>query len=206
VTKNNMKPNNQRGWFMGSQKEQLRTTEVSVTLSGIRPIMFDRYSGDNSVQLPPEQKVYLSPTDGKTLVLPCVNIMSFLSSQNTESATSRVLGKSWKAAGKAALSFVSIEPMDVPFTRNGKALTIDNAGLVVKDDVARIVKGKLVVPSPKHRPVLNTPWELSFKVSLYNNPNLDIITLKRIFIEGGIAIGLGTFRGVYGKFHVAKWE
>ena len=30
--------------------------------------------------------------------------------------------------------------------------------------------------------------------------------VKTLFEEGGLAVGLGTFRGVYGKFVVDKWE
>jgi hypothetical protein len=30
--------------------------------------------------------------------------------------------------------------------------------------------------------------------------------LKKIFEQGGHAVGLGTFRGVFGKFRVTQWE
>lgn len=30
--------------------------------------------------------------------------------------------------------------------------------------------------------------------------------LKDLFEIGGVAIGLGTFRGVFGKFKVTKWD
>ena len=30
--------------------------------------------------------------------------------------------------------------------------------------------------------------------------------IQNLFIEGGIAIGFGTFRGVFGKFEVVGWE
>jgi len=178
--------------------------KVQVTLAGLRPIMFDRYPGSNEEQLPPEQKVYLSE-DGK-LVFPAVNISSFLSSQNTESAPQRVCGKKWKAVAKAALSFVDISPIEVPFVRNGKPLTLENAGLKVDFRVARMKKGQLAIPNPKQRPVLGLPWELSFELTLFPNPDLTENILRKLFEDGGIAIGFGTYRGVYGKFAVSKWQ
>ena len=30
--------------------------------------------------------------------------------------------------------------------------------------------------------------------------------IKNLLTEGGMAIGLGTFRGVFGKFEVTRWE
>lgn len=176
-----------------------------VTLTGIRPIMFDRYPGDNQEQLPPEQKVYLGE-DGKTLVFPAVNISSFLSAQNTESAPQRVMGKKWKSVAKAALSFVEIDPFLVPFTRKGKVLEMDKAGVTIHHHVARIKKGQLAIPNPKARPVLDLPWELSFNITLYPTPDLSENILKKLFEDGGVAIGFGSFRGVYGKFKVSAWE
>jgi len=174
---------------------------IAVGLRGIRPIMFDRYPGDNQEQLAPEQRMYV--VDG-ALVMPAVNISSFLSALNTESAPQRVgLGKKWKIVAKAALSFVDIDPLYIPFTRDGEVLTPENSGWWVDSRVARLPKG---IPNPKRRPVLDVPWELAFKLTLFPNADLSENLLRRLFDEGGIAIGLGTFRGVYGKFVIDKWE
>jgi hypothetical protein len=177
-----------------------------VTLKGLRPIMFDRYAGSNKEQLAPMDKVYVSQEDKTTLVMPSINMVSFLSSINAESAPRRLLGKGWGAVAKAALSFVEIDPVDVPFARNGKPLTKDNAGLWVHFGVARMKKGALVIPNPKERPVLPLPWELSFTLKLFSNPDLTESILRKLFDEGGLCIGLGTYRGVFGKFEVAQWE
>lgn len=176
-----------------------------VVLKGITPIMFDRYAGNNNEQLPPMQKVYLGQ-DNKTLILPASNLSSFLSAQNTESATQRVLGRKAKTAAKACLSYVNISPVEIPFTREGQPLTIDNADLYIHNSVARVMKGKLAVPNPKERPVMPLPWELSFTLTILKNADISENILHKIFQEGGIAIGLGTYRGVFGKFVVEKWE
>ena len=56
-----------------------------VVLTGVTPIMFDRYPGDNSTRLEWHQKVYLRPNTSR-ITLPAMNIVSFLSSHNTNSA------------------------------------------------------------------------------------------------------------------------
>jgi hypothetical protein len=182
---------------------KMQNMDRTITLSGLTPIMFDRYSGNNKEQLAPMDKVYL---ENNVLVLPSLNIMSFLSAQNTESAPQRVIGRGYKEVAKAALSFVTISPFNIPFLREGKELKIENAGIKIHNSVAKIMKGKLSIPNPKERPLLDLPWELKFKLTLLETPELNENLLKRLFEKGGIAIGLGTFRGVFGKFCVKEWE
>ena len=180
-----------------------RTKKIRVKLSGVSPILFDKYAGDNKTQLSFMEKVYQE--DGN-LVLPSLNVMSFLSAQNTESATQRVIGRGYKEVCKAALSYVTIEEFNIPFTRGGKPIKAGVETLERRIDVARIMKGKLAVPNPKERPMLKTPWELCFTINLLETPSLREDMLRKIFVFGGSAIGLGTFRGVFGKFEVAGWE
>lgn len=194
---------------MATKKENgtetsIRTKKISVRLSGLSPILFDRYPGNNREQLDVFDKVYLD--EKGHLVLPSLNILSFLSAQNTESATQRVVGRGYKEVCKAALSYVTIEPFEIPFTRDGNELTRVNAGLTVQDHIARVMKGRLAIPNPKSRPMLNTPWELSFILTLMETPSLNEVLLREIFEQGGHAIGLGTFRGVFGKFRLDEWS
>jgi hypothetical protein len=182
---------------------EMKSVEREVVLSGLTPILFDRYSGNNKEQLSVMDKIYLN--EG-IMVLPSTNILSFLSAQNTESAPQRVIGRGYKEVCKAAQSFVTIEPLWIPFSRNGKPLKIENADLKIHYAVAKIMKGKLAVPNPKERPMLNLPWQLKFRITLLETPELNEVLLKKLFEKGGIAIGLGTFRGVFGKFKVESWE
>lgn len=182
--------------------KDMKSITREITLSGLTPILFDRYSGNNKEQLSVMDKVYLS---GDNLVLPSTNILSFLSAQNTESAPQRVIGRGYKEVCKAAQSFITIEPMLIPFLRNNKPLTTANADLKIHYAVAKIMKGKLAIPNPKERPILDTPWSLTFKLTLLETPELNEVLLKKLFEYGGLAIGIGTFRGVFGKFKVEKW-
>ena len=177
-----------------------------VTLSGIADVMFDRYPGDNKTQLTPEKKFYFMP-DGDTVMLPSMNIISFLTAQNTTSAPKRLLDKrQYKEVASAILSFTAITPFEIPFTSDGKAVKFsgfDGKQFYIHNSVARLAKG---VPNPKTRPVLRTPWELGFDVSIFPNKEFTEDMLHDLFVRGGLAIGLGTFRGVFGKFQVSKWE
>lgn len=181
----------------------MRQITRKVTLTGLTPILFDRYSGSNKEQLDVMNKVYLK--DG-FMVLPSTNLLSFLSATNTESAPKRVIGRGYKEVCKAALSYVTIEPFNIPFSRAGTPLTLDNSGITIHYSVARVMKGSLAVPNPKERPLLDTPWQLDFELTLLETSELNEVLLKKLFEIGGNAIGIGTFRGAFGKFKVTRWE
>ena len=176
-----------------------------VTLNGISDIMFDRYAGDNKTELTPEKKMYYLP-DGETLMIPSANILSFLSAQNTDSAPKRFLdSRQYKKVAAAFLSYTAIQPFEIPILREGKPIKFKgfNDDIYLHQSVARLAKG---IPNPKTRPVIRTPWQLSFTISIYPNNEFNEDMLCDMFQRGGIAIGLGTYRGVYGKFEVKQWE
>lgn len=182
-----------------------------ITLSGIADMMFDRYAGDNKTELDVSQKMYFAE-DGKTLILPAANISSFLSAQNTPSAAKRFMDpRKYKKAAQALLGYTSISPFQIPITREGEPIVFNGfeddedkaAGIYVHRCVARLDKG---IPNPKVRPVIRLPWELSLELTIYPNDEVQEDLIRNLFIRGGIAIGLGTYRGVFGKFIVDKWE
>lgn len=185
-------------------------TERTITLSGLTDMMFDRYAGDNKTQLPVEAKLYYLP-DGKTLCMPSMNIMSFLSAKNTTSVAKVVGGKSWAKICDASLSYITVSPFSIPILRDGKPIEFtgfrdgrdDVAGIYIHKSVARLKGG---IPNPKERPTLELPWSVTFKLSLFKNDVIDETYLQTAFLRGGLALGLGTFRGVFGKFEVVGWE
>lgn len=191
-----------------SAMDQIITRKVR--LEGIADIMFDRYAGDNNTQLEVWQKLYFAP-DGQTLVLPALNIMSFLSAHNTNSAPKRLRDKrKYKDIANSMLSFVMINPTLIPFLRDAVPIKFDrfdgdedlSSGVYIHRSVARLDKG---IPNPKVRPVLPLPWEIEFDLSIMPNREIQEQDIINLFDEGGRAIGLGTFRGVFGKFIVAEW-
>jgi hypothetical protein len=183
-----------------------------VKLVGLTDIMFDRYPGDNNTRLEPHQKLYLEPGDSRVIGLPSLNIISFLSAHNTNSAPKRLRDKrKYKDIANAMLSFVNIREQFIPLTRKGHPIVLGKiehnkdplSGVYITYHVARLDKG---VPNPKIRPVLPLDWELDFTLQLFPNREVKETDVQNLFEEGGRAIGLGTFRGVYGKFRVEKWN
>jgi hypothetical protein len=179
--------------------------KIQVGITGLRPIMFDRYPGDNKTALKPEDKMYFGE-DGQTVVLPSLNIISFLSAQNTTSAPKRLLNpKEYKKVCNALLSYVSIDPYLIPIKRNGKPIIFDGFDdkvFSIHRSVARLDKG---IPNPKERPMIGTPWELDFEMTMFDNDDVSTKALQILFEQGGLALGFGTFRGVFGKFEVTNW-
>ncbi len=186
--------------------------ERQVRLAGITDIMFDRYAGDNTTQLEPWQKLYFAPGDTKIIGLPAANIMSFLSAHNTNSAPKRLRDKrKFKDLCNACLSFVSFAPMFIPFTRGEGPIQFGllerdvdaKSGVYIHYATGRLDKG---IPNPKVRPVLPLPWTLAFTLTIWPNKEIQEQDLLNLFEEGGRAIGLGTYRGLYGKFSVEGWQ
>jgi uncharacterized protein (DUF1330 family) len=177
-----------------------------VKLVGFTPIMFDRYAGDNKTQLMPEQKMYFA-RGGQTLIVPSENVKSFLCAINTDSAAKRFYdSREYKAIAAALLSFVMVSPEEITLTRDGGAIVFSGFGengITLHRAVARLPKG---IPNPKERPLVDLPWELSFELSIFENNVFKEVEVKNLFVKGGLAIGLGTYRGRYGKFTVDSWE
>ncbi len=183
-----------------------------VRIAGLCDVMFDRYPGDNDTKLEPWQKMYLGGDNGKTIMLPSANIMSFLSAQNTDSAPKRLLdSRKYKSFALACGSFVTIQPRMIPFLRNnepiefGKFVGDEDAesGVYIDRRVARLEKG---IPNPKVRPVLPLPWELEFQLMLLPNKQIQEQQLMNVFSEGLLCLGIGTFRGQFGKAEIVIWE
>jgi len=194
-----------------------KTIERIVCLEGINDVMFDRYPGDNNTKLAWHEKVYLRPGT-RELCIPAMNLSSFLSSHNTNSAPKRLRDKrKYKDIANACLSFVVIRPVDpshgqfIPFLRDGKTIEMGTpdidrdelSGLYLHRAVARLDKG---IPNPKERPVLPAPWSVRFRMTILPNQEIKEQEIRNLFVEGGLAIGLGTFRGVFGKFSISEWE
>jgi hypothetical protein len=194
---------------------RLETIERTIVLRGIRDILFDRYPGDNNTQLAWAEKVYLIPgTD--ILCLPVENIHSFFCAHNTESATKRLRDpRKYKKICGAISSFCMFSgppeyPEFCPFTRDGDVIRVgafgehteEQSGIFLDRRVARLEKG---IPNPKERPRLPLPWGLEWRLTILKNSEIKEAEIRNICIEGGIAVGFGTFRGQFGKFLVESW-
>jgi hypothetical protein len=155
-------------------------------------------------EVDPSTLLYL---DGDNQIyLPALNIMSFLSAENTRSAPREVFDtRQYKNIAKALGGSAQISPEKILFLRDGKPIVFSRfdaeeedkiAGVYIHRSVARLKDG---IPNDKVRPVLRLPWELRFDLTVYPNEKLSTEIIDQVFSVGGRLIGLGTFRGVYGK-------
>jgi hypothetical protein len=139
--------------------------------------------------------------------LPALNIQSFLCAENTKSAVKSLYdSREYKKVAQAVLGFVVIEPFELLFIRDGKPIIFEGFnknGITVVEHVARLAKG---VPNPKERPMLDLPWQLQFNLTIYKNDDIDETGIRLLFEKGGLLLGLGTYRGVFGKFLVEEWK
>lgn len=157
-------------------------------------------------------KMYLAPGNSKVIGIPAINIMSFLSAHNTNSAPKRLRdARQFKKICNSCLSFVGINPSFVPLLKDSNPIVLgeiindrdEKSGVWIHRAVTRLEKG---IPNPKIRPVVPMPWKIEFDFTLFPNKEIKEQEIINLFMEGGQAIGLGTFRGVFGKFYIEKWE
>lgn len=181
-------------------------TSFIVKLRGIRPILFDRYGGDNKTKLEPKDKAYLN--DSGELGIPVLNVFSMLSAENTASVAKRFYGKQGREVALGVMSFVNIEaadgndPMVAPLLdEDGKVYVKTDARIRILSHVARLPKG---IPNPKERPMVPNRWQIRLRVEHQENSMLNVATLRRMIEQAGI-LGLGTFRPIFGRF-VAEFE
>ena len=119
--------------------------------------------------------------------------------------------RKYKDIANACLSFVDIEESFIPFLRDGKPVQFGKfdgdvdpvSKCYIHRSVARLDKG---IPNPKVRPVLPVPWSLTFHIRINPNKEIKEQEIMNLIADGGRALGIGTFRGVYGKFDVEQWE
>lgn len=203
---------------MDSIASDTRIEEVTrnVRIEGVRPIMFDRYPGDNDTRLQWHEKVYLVPKTN-VLALPVMNINSFYTATNTASATKVLRDKrKFKDLARAFQSYMTISghgdnPEYLPFMRDNAPIEVgsfsetedEKSRLFLHRAVARLDKG---IPNPKERPVLPLPWSLEFSVQFTPNNAFKESEARDLLKAGGKAIGLGTYRPLFGKFQVTQWE
>ncbi len=180
----------------------MKTTTIQVQLSGVRPLMFDRYPGDNNTQLQNEEKMYLD--DHRRLTMPAVNLYSLLCAENTKSVCRQFFGKNGKTIALGIASYTMIEPFDVPILANGQPIIFQgfNDQVFLHKSVARLAKG---IPNNKARPTLKCPWSLDFSVEYQDNKFCTIENLRQAFQMGG-TLGLGTFRPFFGRYDLTGWK
>lgn len=181
----------------------MATTKTGkVILTGVKPLLFDRYMGSNDAKPEPIEKVYWTQ-DGEAC-LPTLNLYSSLTAENTKSVAKMFYGRNAKKVGMAVNSFLYIPETELTLKREGKPFHIDNFDkqFEVVEHVARLDKG---IPNPKVRPMLRAPWTTEFSFEFTSSPDCSWEVMVKMFQQAGI-IGLGTYRPIFGTYRVQVVE
>lgn len=175
---------------------------IKVQITGLRPMMFDRYAGDNSTQLPTAEKMYLDRQ--QRLTMPAINILSLLAAENTKSVCRQFFGKQGRTIALGISSYCNITPFDI-FIEDDKGPIVYigwNGQISIHKAVARLAKG---VPNPKERPLLALPWYLNFVIEYQENKYCTLENLRQAMVMGG-TLGLGTFRPYFGRYEITNFN
>lgn len=185
---------------------ELESKTLKLELTGISDIMFDRFYGQEKDTRPPEQKFYL--IEGNKIVLPTENLYSFLFGENPQGAA-KTEGKKGKEYIRMGYSHVVIDPSDhIPFQRNNKDIIFkgfegneDNYYISEFSPRTKMASGpNSIKQNLKKRPVLKAGWTLQFSITIIKNPLITVDKMFNWFSDGGILIGLGTYRPRFGRF------
>jgi hypothetical protein len=114
------------------------------------------------------------------------------------------MGRNWKKIGKSIMSFLNFKTLEIPLMLGAKQAQVKD--LTEHRSKAIIKKGSLSIPHPLSRPMLDATWSLEWSMDLIKNTEVSSNTLKQIFEQGGLQVGFGSYRGLYGKFKIVKWE
>lgn len=187
---------------------ELESKSITLELTGTSDIMFDRFYGQEKDTRPPEQKFYL--VEENKIVLPTENLYSFLFGENPQGAA-KTEGKKGKEYIRMGYSHVGIKPSDhICFKRDGKDIIYkgfegneDNYYISEFSPRTKMSSGpNSIKQNLKRRPVLREGWTLEFTVSIFKNPLITVDKMVNWFTEGGVLIGLGTYRPRFGRFSV----
>lgn len=181
----------------------MNSTTIKARLRGIRPILFDRYAGDNKTKLEPLDKFYLN-TDGQCCI-PVLNVFSLLAAWNTPSVAKRFYGRDGKGIATGVMAFCNVEsnneddPMNAVINdENGVPYTPKDSRIQVVNHVARTPQA---TPNPTSRPMIPTGWSVDFTFHYSENEFVTESTFRKMIEQGGI-LGLGTFRPIFGRYSV----
>jgi len=176
--------------------------KISVQLTGLRPLMFDPYAGDNNTRLQPHEMMYLDKQ--QRLMLPALNLYSMMCAENTKSVCRQFMGKAGKTIALGIAGYTTIDPFEIPICDNNGPVTFTgfNEQIYVHRAVARLKNG---IPNPKARPTLALPWYVAFSVLYLENKYCTLENLRQVFQMGG-SLGLGTFRPFFGTYELTMWE
>ena len=178
---------------------------VKVRLSSLSPIMFNAFRGQE--EIPPERKLYVSSSDGKTVILPASYIMGFLTATTVGRSCLNTFVPTKERSEKRGelLSSIASSPVEMPFTSDGKPIVFEgwNDRIYLSEMGAQASKTARVIA---RRPVVRDPWEIEFDLFINETKYVTAERMENWFKDGGTRVGMGAFRPFFGRFEVTLWK
>lgn len=179
----------------------MNSTTIKAKFHGIRPILFDRYAGDNKTKLEPLEKFYINQAG--QCCIPVLNVFSLLAAWNTASVAKRFYGRDGKAIATGVMAFCDVSSGNESDPTNavlcddqGNPYTPADSRIQIIEHVART---PTATTNPKERPMIPTGWTVEFVFTHTENEFVAESTFRKMIEQGGI-LGLGTFRPIFGRY------
>ena len=204
---------------MTKANQGVKTALVSAEIVGLADLQFDHYIGAEQDPKDLDAKMYLDEQNG--LCIPAENILHMFYGTFYESAIHICEKKmEWKGIAWQTKAMVFVEPNMVPVLRDGEQVVHNgwkktksgrphdpDAGLWVDNSLPRVKGGVVGGDQTKLRPTLKLPWSMNFNIRVIEEDG-SVVTTERVrrWLEtGGLKVGIGTHRPVYGRFEVTKY-
>lgn len=187
--------------------------EVNCRIEGLVPAMFDRFFNPEEMELAKkkskklwkEELVKKLYVDKKGVYVPVDSLRMMLIGNQKRPGAAKILG-SFVEKGKAT-QYISFckgciwvvglkDPMKVYM--EPKRTTFD-------DYDERSFINAMGSRSITRRPIIKTPWKLSFVVQVTDN-QFDYSKVKEFFDVAGMRCGVGAYGPTFGRFLVKEWK
>lgn len=182
----------------------MKIQKIKVKLEGIKPIIFNCFVSIKD-EVPTIRKVPV--IDGK-LAISGDRLLAFLIANKPEQPPGCIKLFMKSTEYKKVLPLVKAyvgHQLVIPVLVDGKEVKFSD---FEKSEEVKIQKDKVCggpVPSIVERPIVEN-WSLEFQINLVENKEISLERLKEWYERGGIEVGLGASRPVYGQFTVSKFE
>lgn len=95
---------------------------------------------------------------------------------------------------------VYIDPMEIPLLADGKAVEFTGKwdDKIYLDE--RMCWPNKAVRMMVRRPVVSLPWSLNFTMTINETEFVTVNRMKDWFVRGGISVGVGAYRPLFGRF------
>lgn len=186
----------------------MKTFEV--TIEGIVPIMFNRFPpppkpGHKEKKKPQtlKEKMWI---DNKGVYIPTDNLRMLLIGNRFRTGAAKIYGSHYQSGN--GVKYIDFCKACVYVIGEGKKLDKVYFKPIRKKwddtDVRSFITPKGGRDTTE-RPILTTPWSLTFIVSITE----EIVAeedVRRMYEVGGLRCGLGVYGPTFGRFRVTKWE